>query len=89
MPAISMFYGIVIYMYYNDVQQHHLPHIHAIYQGEEAVMAIENGDVLAGGMNARKLRMVQTWVDMRREDLLTDWELAKTGKEPVNIEPLR
>ncbi|MDR1191579.1 MAG: DUF4160 domain-containing protein [Verrucomicrobiales bacterium] len=89
MPAISMFYGIVIYMYYNDAQQHHLPHIHAIYQGEDVVIAIEDGKVLAGGMDARKLRMVQTWVDMRREDLLTDWELAKAGQAPVNIEPLR
>lgn len=33
MPAISMFYGIVIYMYYQD----HMPqHFHARCQGAEA-----------------------------------------------------
>ena len=29
MPSISMFYGIVVYLYYMDNNQHHLPHIHA------------------------------------------------------------
>jgi len=29
MPAISMFYGIIVYMYYYDNKQHKLPHIHA------------------------------------------------------------
>ncbi len=31
MPAISMFYGIIIYMYYFDNKMHNLPHIHAKY----------------------------------------------------------
>jgi len=28
MPTISMFYGIVVYMYLADNKQRHLPHIH-------------------------------------------------------------
>jgi hypothetical protein len=32
MPAISMFYGIIIYMYFFDNKMHYLPHIHAKYQ---------------------------------------------------------
>jgi Domain of unknown function (DUF4160) len=40
MPTISMFYGILVLMFYRDNRQHHAPHIHARYQGGEAV----NGD---------------------------------------------
>ena len=32
MPSISLFYGIVVYMYYKDFEKHHLPHIHVKYQ---------------------------------------------------------
>ena len=31
MPAISMFYGLVIYLYFFDDERHKLPHIHAKY----------------------------------------------------------
>lgn len=32
MPAISMFYGIIVYLYFMDNKQHKTPHIHAKYQ---------------------------------------------------------
>ena len=32
----STFYGILVLMFYRDNRRHHLPHIHARYQGEEA-----------------------------------------------------
>lgn len=28
MPVISMFYGVIVLMYYFDNRQHHLPHIY-------------------------------------------------------------
>ena len=37
MPAISMFYGIIIRLFYKDSEKHHVPHIHAEYQGQVAV----------------------------------------------------
>mgnify|MGYP003464813136 len=48
MPTISMFYGIVIYLYFFDDERHKLPHIHARYQGQEASFAIVDGAVLSG-----------------------------------------
>ena len=36
MPTISMFYGILVLMYFRDNKRHNLPHIHVRYQGEEA-----------------------------------------------------
>lgn len=31
MPTISMFYGILILMFFRDAEKHHVPHIHADY----------------------------------------------------------
>jgi len=33
MPTISMFYGILIKMFFKDNDKHYAPHIHADYQG--------------------------------------------------------
>lgn len=46
MPAISMFYGIVIYLYLFDDERHKLPHIHARYQGQDATFSIMDGALL-------------------------------------------
>lgn len=37
MPTISMFYGLIIRMYYFGNQQHNMPHIHVEYQDHKAV----------------------------------------------------
>jgi hypothetical protein len=44
MPLISSFYGVLVYLYWLDNRQHHLPHIHAMYAGDEAVFGIESGE---------------------------------------------
>lgn len=46
MPTISMFYGILVAMFYEDNDRHHLPHIHVRYSGMKAAIAIEDGRVL-------------------------------------------
>ena len=89
MPTISMFFGIIIRMFYRDNQQHHLPHIHVRYQGMKASVAIDDGRLLAGDFPARQLRMVQVWVDLHRDELLADFDLAANGEEPYRILPLQ
>jgi hypothetical protein len=32
MPALSMFFGLIIYMYAKETHKHHRPHIHVEYQ---------------------------------------------------------
>jgi hypothetical protein len=51
MPTISMFYGILLRMFFRDIEKHHVPHIHAEYQGEIAVYAIHDGTLLAGNIS--------------------------------------
>lgn len=47
MPTISMFYGILVTLFYEDNERHPLPHFHVYYQGFKASIAIEDGRVLA------------------------------------------
>ncbi len=89
MPTISMFFGILVSIFYGDNEQHHTPHIHVRYQGNKASIAIGDGRVLAGDFPPRQLRMVQVWIDIHRDELTADWELAVAGDEPFRIAPLQ
>lgn len=89
MPTISMFYGIVIYMYAFDNKKHHKPHIHAEYSGEKAVISLEDGELLDGSIPPKKLKLVQAWIEIRQEDLMADWRIALEGGEVFKIDPLR
>ena len=89
MPAISMFFGIVICLYFYDDERHKLPHIHAKYQGETASFSILDRALLSGALPQSKVRLVQAWIEIHREDLLADWELAVNGQTPFPIDPLR
>ena len=89
MPTISMFYGIIVSMFFEIKEKHHLPHIHVRYQGNSASISIDDGELLAGDLPTRQMRMAQVWIDLHREELLADWELAKEGIEPFRIDPLK
>jgi hypothetical protein len=89
MPILSMFYGIVVRMYFFDDKQHHAPHVHAECSGDEAVFAILTGDVLAGQLPPAKTRLVQAWIEIHRDELLADWQLAVNGEEVFKIDPLK
>jgi len=89
MPTISMFYGIVVYMYLADNKQRHLPHIHTRYQGKKASIAIGTGELLDGEIPPAKLRLVQAWIEIHRESLMADWELAINNELPLKIPPLQ
>lgn len=89
MPTISMFYGILVLMFFRDNRRHHLPHIHVRYQSEEASVSIENGLILDGALPSKQLKMVQAWIEIHQEELMVDWELAVNGEEPFRIAPLQ
>jgi hypothetical protein len=78
MPTIAVFYGIMIRMYWRD---HAPPHLHAIYQGFEALIAIENGEVIGGQLPPNALRIVQQWVSLRKSELMQNWQRGRR-REP-------
>ena len=89
MAIISMFYGIIILMYYFDNKKHKIPHIHVKYQGEEAVFTIPNGKVLSGEMKTNRKKLVEAWILIHEDELMADWELAINGEEIFKIDPLK
>ena len=89
MAVISMFYGIIISMYFMDNRRHKLPHIHAKYQEHEAVFNIESGDLIEGTMPTKKTKLIQAWLEIRKDEVMADWELAIDGMNIFKIEPLR
>ncbi len=85
MPQISVFYGISITMYYDD---HNPPHFHAEYNGENALVDINNAKVIKGSLPSKQLKLILAWCVIHQEELLENWELAKAGKQIKNISPL-
>ena len=77
MPVISMFYGVIVMMYFFDTERHHLPHIHVKYAELTAVIDLENFQVIEGNLPNNKLRLVLAWMEIHRDELKANWELAK------------
>jgi hypothetical protein len=88
MPIISMFYGIIIRLYLMDNKQHSLPHVHAKYAEFEASIDIADGEILSSELPRKQLRLVQAWIELHRDELMADWELAVSGENPYKIAPL-
>lgn len=84
MPEISRFYGIVIRMFYND---HNPPHFHVDYQDYQAIVTIESA-LVKGEMPRRALKLIFEWLDLHKEELLENWELAQSQEQLIKIEPL-
>ena len=56
MPTISVFFGIVVQMYWRD---HPPPHLHAYYQGFEALFSLSDGAIIGGGLPPGATRIVR------------------------------
>jgi hypothetical protein len=83
-----MFYGILVRMYLLDTQHHNLPHLHARYAELEASINLADGEILAGELPRKQLRLVQARIELHREELTADWLLATSGQMPFRIPPL-
>jgi hypothetical protein len=84
-----MFYGIIVAMYFLDNKKHKAPHIHVKFQDDEAVISIPDGLVLEGQIPNNKMRLVLAWVEIHKDELMADWELASKGENPYKIDPLK
>jgi len=85
-PRISFFYGISIYMYWNEAR-HAQPHFHARYAGHAASIDLD-GDVIAGSLPPRAQHLVAEWARLRRVELEANWHRARREQELEPVEPL-
>jgi hypothetical protein len=81
MPEISRFYGLIIYMFFND---HNPPHFKAKFGEFEANILIENGTIFNGDLPVSKLKLVAAWAEIHKNELLAMWN----SKEFHKIKPL-
>ena len=87
MPRISEFFGIVVYMYWFDVQKHKTPHIHVKFQNQWSVFDLD-GNIISGSITNRAKRLTQEFILERHEDLKEAWEKAIEGKDLPWIKPI-
>ncbi|HKZ55007.1 MAG TPA: DUF4160 domain-containing protein [Anaerolineales bacterium] len=85
MPSISRFFGVTIYMYFND---HSPPHFHAEYVESEAVYVIDTLDILRGQLPRRAHSMVVEWALAHRPELRANWERSREHVPLEQIAPL-
>ena len=85
-PRISFFYGIGIWMYWNE-GIHARPHFHARYAGRSATLDLDGG-VIAGSLPRRALDLVTEWASLHGEELAENWERARRYESLLPIEPL-
>lgn len=88
MPTLSMFFGIIIRMYYAP-KEHNPPHIHAYFQEQKATFKILDGELIEGQLPTKQIRLIQAWIEIHQDELIADWELCQNGEKPYKIEPLK
>jgi len=88
MPTISMFFGIIIRMYFSP-KEHTPPHFHAYYQDLKATININTCDIIEGNLPPKQNKLVIAWAELHKDDLLANWDLAQNGEVPFKIDPLR
>ena len=85
MPRISEFFGIVIWMYFNE---HEPPHFHAKYSGNEYVVAISPISFLHGRPSPRIRSMLLEWTGIHQTELLANWDRMREELDPIPVAPL-
>ena len=86
MPFVSMFFGIIIRMFFSE---HNPPHFHAEYQGAEGIFDF-NGEMLNGNIKSKTaLRLIQEWAVLRKMELEENWQNIHDKTGINKIEPLQ
>ena len=85
MPTLSVFYGILIQMFFQD----HAPHFHALYAEHEALIDIRSLKVMDGQLPPRALALVMEWAEAHQNELMEAWDLCARNQMPNKIAPLK
>lgn len=88
MPELSRFMGMIIKMIFLDNEKHHKPHIHVYYGEYEASVGID-GELLAGSIPVKQLKLLMAWLIIHEDELYASWNNAVRGIPFDKIEPLK
>jgi hypothetical protein len=88
MPELSRFSGIIIRMFTETGERHHMPHVHVYYQNQVAVYSLNPIELIIGTLPRRQQRLAEAWIEIYQEELMENWDRAIAG-QPINkIPPL-
>lgn len=87
MPELCRFKGIIIKMQFNDTVQHNKPHVHVIYGEYKATIGID-GELLAGKIPYKQLKMVVGWLAFYEKEVYAAWNKAVRGEHFDRINSL-
>ncbi len=88
MPALSMFFGIIVRMQSERGGKYNKPHVHALYGDAEVVVTVE-GEILEGNLPNKQIKLLLAWIAIHEDELRANWELLSNGEGYFKIEPLR
>jgi hypothetical protein len=85
MPEISRFFGVIIYMYFND---HDPPHFHVKYNEFRGKLTIEDLRLIEGKLPNRVTALVLEWANDHRSELMRNWDSLRETGEYKKVKPL-
>jgi hypothetical protein len=86
MAIVSVFFGIVVRMFYKE---HEPPHFHAEYQGQNGKFDLD-GNMTVGNIRSKTaLRLIREWAPLHRQEVAANWKKVKAGRPLERIEPLQ
>ena len=88
MPELSRFFGILVKLIYSDTGQHAKPHVHVYYGEFEASVGVD-GELLAGSLPVKQLKLVVAWLAIHEDEVYAAWNRAVRNEPFGKIEPLR
>lgn len=53
------------------------------------MLSILDGVLLEGSLPRAKMKLVEAWMELHRDELLANWELTVSGQHPFKIDPLK
>jgi hypothetical protein len=84
-PIISIFFGIVVRMFYRE---HEPAHFHAEHQGQAGKFDFSGKMVVGNIQSKTALRLIRQWALLHRVELEANWAKTKTGLPLDKIAPL-
>ncbi len=88
-PTISRFRGVQIRMFFDEGVHEGRPHFHAVYAEDFAVFDVSSQERIAGELPPRIERWVRRWARLHRQELLENWERARSETALCPIPPLK
>ena len=71
----------------NDTVQHNKPHVHVFYVEYEASVGVD-GELLAGALPVKQLRIVVGWLAPHEEEAYAAWNKAVRSEKKKKTAPL-